>query len=1034
MINSNLFVLQNVTFSNTLSNLGNASFSSNVSITSNLLVAQNVTFSNTLSNLGNASFSSNVLINSNLFVVQNATLCNTLSNLGNANFSSNVNIIGNLNFNGTLMKNNIPYIGSQWSNNSSNVFLLSSNVGIAKSNPAYQLDVGGDLNFDGILRKGGVPYIGSQWSNVASNVFLMGSNVAIGKSNAGYTLDVAGSVNFAGGLFSNGTPFSTGVGWTSNNIGIYTQSNVGIGMAPTDSSNILSVAGNISLDRGLLLRGIQISKNLGGLNNVSTTIQNIPGVSNTASNLLFYNGLYMSGIRLSAGNPLSSPNVYYSTSNLQGFTISGSNIILSIPSSNSTDAFRFKTGSLSNEVLTLTGKGWLGLGTSNPACPLHVVNGTSFIQNFYASDCFSMNQNTTLGNGGQMYIGLGKTNTSTNLYTLKYIHSNDNHTSNSLRIGYWTNDSVVTIMGNNTVGINTSNVASTLTVNGSILGGAYTDNTAFGFDSISNARFGIVKKLGVLPAIASSSNNPLIFGTLQSTDVFTSIQSSQFNEWMRISPSNGFIGIGTNSPNSLLAVAGGMMVGPQFSNAIAPANGLAIQGNVGIGTSNPGAQLDLSTDSARKLTSTAWATGSDQRVKRNIVDANLDLCYSNVKNLKLRRFQWDSNFYPDVDDRNVLGWIAQEVESVYPNAVFETDSHGISNFKNLQTDQVIKSMYGAVQGLISKVDPMQSNVAHIPSILSTISVIPSIQSDIACLPALQSNLSIIASLQSNFPIMQSNMTVLPTMQRNIADLQSNVAVLQSNAFILSSNQTNLALTSSNVQLSVSILQSHVAVLESNAFIVSSNQTSLATVSSNAQLSIYVLQSNVTNNQNSITILQSNVSYLQSNIAILPMMRNDITTLQSNMPVISTIPTMQSNIASLQTVMPTLQSNITMLQDIQEKAYVEYDPEFEVLTTLPEFSVAGVDQYGTITTKFSESLNFTVITENNRQAFAGRLRLSTTVLNAEAGDYLIPVLGPQDSILLNPVKNYRISFNDYRISIGKVIRIDNGRPIISIKVC
>ncbi|MEI7509959.1 MAG: hypothetical protein WCJ62_10905, partial [Flavobacterium sp.] len=61
--------------------------------TSNIVAyiyAPNATFSNTLSNLGNASFSSNVFINSNLFVKQNATFSNTLSNLGNASFSSNV--------------------------------------------------------------------------------------------------------------------------------------------------------------------------------------------------------------------------------------------------------------------------------------------------------------------------------------------------------------------------------------------------------------------------------------------------------------------------------------------------------------------------------------------------------------------------------------------------------------------------------------------------------------------------------------------------------------------------------------------------------------------------------------------------------------------------------------------------------------------------------------------------------------------------------------------------------------------------------
>jgi hypothetical protein len=70
------------------------------------------------------------------------------------------------------------------SNNSNLLMRINSNgyIGIGLSNPAFKLDILGDLNFTGALRQGGVPYVGSQWSNSSSNVFLLGSNVGIGVS------------------------------------------------------------------------------------------------------------------------------------------------------------------------------------------------------------------------------------------------------------------------------------------------------------------------------------------------------------------------------------------------------------------------------------------------------------------------------------------------------------------------------------------------------------------------------------------------------------------------------------------------------------------------------------------------------------------------------------------------------------------------------------------------------------------------------------------------------------------------------------
>ena len=51
---------------------------------------------------------------------------------------------------------------------------------------------------------------------------------------------------------------------------------------------------------------------------------------------------------------------------------------------------------------------------------------------------------------------------------------------------------------------------------------------------------------------------------------------------------NGNIGIGTTNPGSLLTVSGGVGIGSGYNAFTAPTGGLIVQGNVGIGTTNPG--------------------------------------------------------------------------------------------------------------------------------------------------------------------------------------------------------------------------------------------------------------------------------------------------------------------------------------------------------------------------------------------------------------------------------------------------------------
>jgi hypothetical protein len=136
------------------------------------------------------------------------------------------------------------------------------------------------------------------------------------------------------------------------------------------------------------------------------------------------------------------------------------------------------------------------------------------------------------------------------------------------------------------------------------------------------------------------------------------------------------------------------------------------RGSVGLGISAPAYQLDLSTDGARKLTTTTWLTGSDARIKTDIESANLQTCYDTVKSIDLKYFKWnfptESNIVPD--DRHSLGFVAQEVRQVFPNAVSESNSYGYQDFLSLNVDQIRKALFGAVKYLMAKVEALEERM------------------------------------------------------------------------------------------------------------------------------------------------------------------------------------------------------------------------------------------------------------------------------------------------------------------------------------
>ena len=191
--------------------------------------------------------------------------------------------------------------------------------------------------------------------------------------------------------------------------------------------------------------------------------------------------------------------------------------------------------------------------------------------------------------------------------------------------------------------------------------------------------------------------------------------------------------LGTSGYNNITSVGDvgiiwGQITGVNGNLCICPhasgMSGLKItsNGNVGIGTVNPTVQLELSTDGARKLTTNTWTTGSDRRIKEDITDANLDLCYTICKNLKLRRFKW-KDYIGYEDDKYVVGYIAQEVQEVFPKSITtsktilkkknengEIVEEEIEDFLLLNVDQIQKTLHGAIQKLMNVVESQQLDI------------------------------------------------------------------------------------------------------------------------------------------------------------------------------------------------------------------------------------------------------------------------------------------------------------------------------------
>ena len=149
-------------------------------------------------------------------------------------------------------------------------------------------------------------------------------------------------------------------------------------------------------------------------------------------------------------------------------------------------------------------------------------------------------------------------------------------------------------------------------------------------------------------------------------------------------------------------------------------------GNVGIGTTSPEYLLDVrgfiysSSGGYTSSALTKWSVLSDRRIKENIVKASYDKCLENVKNIELYNFNFKDN-YVNTNDRHQLGFIAQEVQQVYPKAVefsriIMNLEEKIDDLLTLNTTQIDYTLYGAVKCLIQKLENIKIKMEQIKAV------------------------------------------------------------------------------------------------------------------------------------------------------------------------------------------------------------------------------------------------------------------------------------------------------------------------------
>ena len=229
-----------------------------------------------------------------------------------------------------------------------------------------------------------------------------------------------------------------------------------------------------------------------------------------------------------------------------------------------------------------------------------------------------------------------------------------------------------------------------------------------------------------------------------------------------------------------------------------------------------------------------WSTTSDRRIKENIEKASYTKCYDNINKLELYRFNYIKDFNNINKDLKQLGYIAQEVNEIFPKAVttqhFNNDNLSVPDLLTIDITQINYSLYGTVKKLIEMYSDIEKQITMLEKLLNidtSTSNIDTSTSNLIITDISTSNLIITDISTSNLiitDISTSNLDTLDTSTSNLDTSTSNLIITDNSTSNLDTSTSNLIITDNST--------SNLDTSTSNLIIIDTSTSNLETSTSN----------------------------------------------------------------------------------------------------------------------------------------------------------------------------------------------------------